>query len=100
MINLPSAWHDPAKYPDWDKLDIRRNLEGNLVFGAGAHFCIGTYLVRVQGGLMLTEFMKRFPHAELANGDGEIDYDYNHHNARRITRLKVKTNRQAQRKAA
>lgn len=100
MINLPSAWHDPARYPDWDKLDIERRSDGNLVFGAGAHFCIGTYLVRVQGGLMISEFMKRFPDAELVNGNGEIEYDYNHHNARRIIRLRVKTNREAQRKAA
>lgn len=100
MINLPSAWHDPAKYPDWDKLDIQRNLDGNLVFGAGAHFCIGTYLVRVQGGLMISEFMKRFPNAELVNGDGDLEYDYNHHNARRITRLRVKLNREARRQAA
>ncbi|MHA7834873.1 MAG: cytochrome P450 [Algiphilus sp.] len=92
LVNLSAAWHDPAKYPDWDRLDIARNLEGNLVFGAGAHFCIGTYLVRVQGGLMISEFMRRFPHAELLNGDGDIDYDYSHHNARRITRLRVKTN--------
>lgn len=92
-INISAAWHDPAKYPDWDKLDIQRRLDGNLVFGAGAHFCIGTYLVRVQGGLMISEFIKRFPKAELVNGDGDIDYDYKHHNARRISRLRVKTNR-------
>ncbi|MEQ9010462.1 cytochrome P450 [Algiphilus sp.] len=91
LVNLSAAWHDPAKYPDWDRLDIDRNLDGNLVFGAGAHFCIGTYLVRVQGGLMIKEFMRRFPRAELRNGDGDIDYDYSHHNARRITRLCVET---------
>lgn len=100
LVNLTAAWNDPAKYPDWDRLDIERNLDGNLVFGAGAHFCIGTYLVRVQGGLMISEFMRRFPNAELVNGDGDIDYDYNHHNARRITRLRVKTNANAAREAA
>jgi hypothetical protein len=36
--------------------------------------------------------MKRFPDAELLDGDGRVDYDYNHHNARRINRLMVKTN--------
>jgi cytochrome P450 len=100
LVNLSAAWHDPAKYPDWDVLDIERRLDGNLVFGAGAHFCIGTYLVRVQGGLMISEFIKRFPDAALVNGDGELDYDYTHHNARRINRLMVATNRTAQRKVA
>lgn len=100
LVNLTAAWNDPAKYENPHQLDIERNLEGNLVFGAGPHFCIGTYLVRVQGGLMISEFMKRFPDAELVNGDGDVDYDYSHHNARRINRLLVKTNRGAGRKAA
>jgi cytochrome P450 len=99
-VNIQAAWHDPAKWENPNKLDITRRLDGNIVFGAGAHFCIGTYLVRVQGNLMLTEFMKRYPNAELADGDGRIDYEWTHHNARRINRLMVKTNRQAGQKAA
>jgi cytochrome P450 len=92
MLNLTAAWVDPQKWDNPRRLDITRRLDGNLVFGAGAHFCIGTYLVRVQGGLMIQELMKRFPDAELLDGDGRVEYDYNHHNARRINRLIVKTN--------
>ncbi|HWU69397.1 MAG TPA: cytochrome P450 [Stenotrophobium sp.] len=99
-VNIQSAWHDPAKWENPNTLDITRRLDGNIVFGAGAHFCIGTYLVRVQGMLMLKEFMKRYPHAELADGDGRIDYEYTHHNARRINKLIVKTNAKTARKAA
>ncbi|MGH8530918.1 MAG: cytochrome P450 [Nevskiales bacterium] len=99
-VNIQAAWHDPAKWENPNKLDITRRLDGNIVFGAGAHFCIGTYLVRVQGNLMLTEFIKRFPNAELVNGDGKIDYEWTHHNARRINRLMVKTNRELGRQAA
>jgi cytochrome P450 len=91
-VNISAAWHDPAKWPNPTQLDITRRLDGNIVFGAGAHFCIGTYLVRVQGMLMLKEFIKRFPNAELANGTGDVEYEYTHHNARRINRLIVKTN--------
>jgi cytochrome P450 len=100
LINLTAAWMDDSKWQEPRKLDIQRRLDGNLVFGAGAHFCIGTYLVRVQGGLMIQELMKRFPNAELVNGNGDVEYDYNHHNARRINRLLVKTNVEAARKAA
>lgn len=99
-VNISAAWLDPAKYPDWDRLDLQRRLDGNLVFGAGAHFCIGTYLVRVQGGLMIQEFIKRFPDAELLDGSGELDYDYKHHNARRINKLIVRTNRSSLQQAA
>lgn len=100
LLNLTAGWIDPAKWENPMQLNIERRLDGNIVFGAGAHFCIGTYLVRVQGGLMIQELMKRFPNAELLDGDGQIDYDYNHHNARRINKLIVKTNVAAQRKAA
>jgi cytochrome P450 len=99
-VNISCAWNDPAKYPDWNQLDLQRRLDGNLVFGAGAHFCIGTYLVRVQGGLMLSEFIRRYPEAELLDGTGELDYDYRHHNARRINRLVVRTNRVSLQQAA
>jgi cytochrome P450 len=91
LLNLTAAWVDPQKWDRPRQLDITRRLDGNLVFGAGAHFCIGTYLVRVQGSLMIGELMKRFPNAELVNGNGDVEYDYNHHNARRINRLLVKT---------
>ena len=99
-VNISCAWNDPARYPDWQQLDLQRRLDGNLVFGAGAHFCVGTYLVRVQGGLMLSEFIRRYPEAELLDGTGELDYDYRHHNARRINRLVVRTNRVSLQQAA
>ena len=100
LLNLTAAWVDPQKWPQPRKLDITRNLSGSLVFGAGGHFCIGTYLVRVQGSLMIQEMMRRFPQATLLNGNGELEYDYNHHNARRINRLIVQTNVAQQKKAA
>jgi cytochrome P450 len=101
LVNLSAAWHDPRKWENPATLDITRNLDGHLVFGAGPHFCIGTYLVRVQGQIMLQEFMRRFPDATLANGNGDLDYEYTHHNARRINRLNVLTNvATAARKAA
>ncbi|HQR03470.1 MAG: cytochrome P450 [Proteobacteria bacterium] len=83
---------DPQQYPDPERFDMSRSHEGNILFGAGPHFCIGNMLARVQGLLMIREFMARFPDAELVDGTGDIDYDYHHHNARRITRLRIKTN--------
>jgi cytochrome P450 len=99
-VNIQAAWHDPAKWDRPNTLDITRRLDGNIVFGAGAHFCIGTYLVRVQGRLMLQEFMRRFPDAELVNGDGDLDFEWTHHNARRINRLRVKTHLKAAKRQA
>ena len=49
---------------------------------------------------MLSEFIRRYPEAELLDGTGELDYDYRHHNARRINRLVVRTNRVSLQQAA
>jgi hypothetical protein len=38
---------------------------------------------------MLKELFSRFPDLSLS---GRMDYDYNHHNARRMTMLEVETN--------
>jgi cytochrome P450 len=89
MLVLSSAWNDPDKWDEPRRFDIARPQEGNIVFGAGPHFCIGLNLVKVQGGLMVKEFSKRFPKASLT---GEIGYDYTHHNARRINKLPVRSN--------
>jgi cytochrome P450 len=91
MVNLSPAWHDPKKWTNPETLDITRNTDGNLVFGVGPRFCPGTYLARIQAALMLKEFMRRFPNATLRNGNGDLEYDYTHHNARRIIRLNVET---------
>lgn len=99
-VNLTAAWHDPKKWVNPNDVQFTRNLDGHLIFGAGAHFCIGTYLARTQATITLQEFIRRFPNATLVNGNGDVEYDYNHHNARRIIRLKVQTNVEAARKAA
>ena len=89
IVAMAAAWNDPRKWPEPRKFDINRNQEGNIIFGAGAHFCIGLNLVKAQGKIMIEEFDKRFPNAELV---GEPDYDMTHFNARRMTKLMVRTN--------
>lgn len=88
-VNMSTAWNDPRKWPNPEKFDITRPLEGNIIFGSGPHFCIGTFLVRAQASIAIREFAKRFPKATLT---GEIEYDYQHALARRIIKLGVKTN--------
>lgn len=88
-VNMSTAWNDPKKWPNPEKFDVTRPLEGNIIFGNGPHFCIGTFLVRAQAKIAITEFARRFPNAELT---GEIDYDFNNALSRRINKLIVKTN--------
>jgi cytochrome P450 len=89
MVAMSAAWSDPKRWDNPDKFDITRNQDGNIIFGAGPHFCIGLNLVKTQGKLFIEEFTRRFPNAELT---GEMEYDYHHFNARRLKKLMVRTN--------
>jgi cytochrome P450 len=80
---------DPEKWAEPLRFDITRNHAGNLVLGAGPHRCIGLNLVEVQGRLMLDEFRRRY--GDTARLDGEVGYDPQHWNARRISRMPVVT---------
>jgi cytochrome P450 len=89
MALLAASWVDPAKWPEPYRFDITRNHAGNLVFGIGPHMCIGLNLVKAQGKIMIEEFDRRF--GDTAELVGAEEYDPKHFNARRITRLMVKT---------
>jgi hypothetical protein len=49
VCSLWSANHDPAAYPEPDRLDVGRPRgEPHLAFGHGAHFCLGAALARAE----------------------------------------------------
>jgi cytochrome P450 len=89
MPLMQTAWNDPAQWDEPRRFDITRDHSGNIIFGAGPHLCIGLNLVKAQGRLMIEEFERRF--GDTAELIGEPEYDPKHFNARRITRLTVRT---------
>jgi cytochrome P450 len=56
-----SANRDDRKHPNGDSFDIHRTIGQTLTFGNGIHLCLGAALARLEGRVVLDEFLKRFP---------------------------------------
>lgn len=66
FLLLAAANRDPEKYPDPDRLDIRRNPPDHLAFGDGIHFCLGAPLARAEAQIAIGTLVQRFPELRLA----------------------------------
>jgi cytochrome P450 len=70
MILTPTtmAGLDDRRYPDPMKVDFAREDKRSLVFGKGAHQCIGAFLARTELRVFFTEWLKRIPQFRIAEG--------------------------------
>jgi cytochrome P450 len=60
-----SANHDPSVFHRPDELDLAREPNPHLTFGAGIHFCLGAPLGRQELQVSFATLMERFPDLEL-----------------------------------
>jgi len=80
MLYLPlaAANRDPAVFPAADRVDIRRQPNPHIAFGAGVHHCVGSHLARLEIEVALQEWHRRIPDyriepgARLAEHGGEF----------------------------
>jgi cytochrome P450 len=61
-----AANHDERQFPDPDRIDIRREPNTHIAFGAGAHVCLGQHIARVEIDCMFQEVLARLHDIELA----------------------------------
>lgn len=70
-----SGNHDPAQFPDPLEFNIDRpNLGRHVVFGGGAHRCIGLALARMEVKVVARELIKRIDNIRLDIAPEEIRY--------------------------
>jgi cytochrome P450 len=63
---LASANADPVVFAEPERLDIHRNAQRHLAFGAGIHVCLGARLARTEIEIALKHLFTRFPNLQLA----------------------------------
>jgi len=61
LMVYASANRDERAFTDPDSLDVRRDPNDHVAFGAGGpHFCLGANLARIEGRIMFEEILTRF----------------------------------------
>jgi cytochrome P450 len=64
---LGSANRDEDVFVDSDRMDLTRNPNPHIGFGAGIHFCLGAPLARLEMAVSIPALFKRFPQLELTS---------------------------------
>ena len=62
-----AANRDPQTFANPDELDIGRDEVSHLSFGRGIHYCLGSPLAILEGGLAFTSLLQRFSSIRLAS---------------------------------
>jgi cytochrome P450 len=64
-FGLGAANRDPRAFPEADRLDLARQENRHLSFGAGIHTCAGSSLAQIEAELVFAAVARRFPELRI-----------------------------------
>ncbi|HDR7164643.1 TPA: cytochrome P450 [Bacillus cereus] len=87
LLSLTAANIDPQKFTYPEILNISREENNHLAFGAGIHHCLGAPLARLEGQIALGTLLQQLPNLRLAIKPDQLNY--NHSKIRSLVNLPV-----------
>src|SRR5438445_2128904 len=69
VLLLGAGNRDPEQFANPEDLDLGREPNPHLSFGAGIHFCLGAPLARLEGQIALDRLVRRFPGMSLTQNE-------------------------------
>jgi cytochrome P450 len=69
LFLYPSANRDEREFEDPDRFDIHRNAPRILTFGHGVHRCLGAFMARMEGRVLLEELLRIAPDFEVIESE-------------------------------
>ncbi len=72
LIPFAAANRDPEKFDDPDTVDLTREPNPHLAFGAGNHRCVGSHLARLELRVAFEEIHQRMPDYRLDPADPPV----------------------------
>jgi cytochrome P450 len=69
LLTFAAANRDPEAFDDADKIDLGREHNRHIAFGAGIHRCAGSNLARMELQVALEEWLKAIPEFRLSDPD-------------------------------
>ena len=68
LLLIGSANRDAERFSDPERLNLTRQPNRHLSYSAGAHYCLGAWLARLECQIALRSLFTRFPNMRLGSG--------------------------------
>jgi cytochrome P450 len=70
VMGIASANRDEAVYEDAERFRIRPGEPEHLAFGAGPHLCLGNHMARMEGRVVIEEYLGRYRYGDISTVPG------------------------------